>query len=542
MASEEQASADRVAIPGSDREPVSGHPRVGEPEPDTEVEVTVYLRPVAPLDWVDQEAARPPDERRTLSRQELAEEHGANQDDADAVKAFAAEYGLEVAEVDLARRSVRLRGKLDAVARAFGAQSLGSFEHPTAGVYRGRQGPLTVPAPLAGVITGVFGIDARPQASPHLRIHAHATQPTSYTPVQVAQAYDFPSSVTGSGETVAIIELGGGFSETDLSTYFTGLGLTVPSVTAVGVDGGTNSPGTDQNADGEVMLDIEVVGAVANGASIVVYFAPNTDQGFIDAVSTAVNDTTHQPSVVSISWGGSEDSWTQQARTQMEQTFTDAAALGVTVTVATGDNGSTDGQTDGKQHVDFPASAPHALACGGTSLQVQNGAITSETVWNDGSGGGAGGGGVSIEFPLPSYQSAAGVPPNVDTAQTGRGVPDVAGDADPETGYTILVGGAQETIGGTSAVAPLWAGLTALINQALGNPVGFLQPQLYAAATDTAFHDITQGSNGAYQAGPGWDACTGLGSPNGAALLEALGGSAQSPAATPAPVPTTARS
>ena len=272
------------------------------------------------------------------------------------------------------------------------------------------------------------------------------------------------------------------------------------------------------------MLDIEVIGAVAPGASIVVYFSNNTDQGFLDAVSTAVHDSAHNPSVVSISWGGPEDSWTQQARAQMEQILTEAAALGVTVTVAAGDSGSTDGVNDGKQHVDFPASAPHALACGGTSLRLQGTAITSEVVWNDGAAGGAGGGGVSIEFALPSYQDDAKVPDNVNTGQPGRGVPDVCGDADPDTGYTIEVDGASQTIGGTSAVAPLWAGLTALVNEALGKPVGFFQPQLYAPAARPAFHDITQGDNGAYEAGPGWDACTGLGSPNGALLLQALGG------------------
>jgi kumamolisin len=524
MATEDHGSADRVPIPGSEREPVPEHPRVGDPEPQSTVEITVYLRPAAPLDWIDEEAKRPPAERRILSREELARAHGARKEDIDAVRAFAAEYGLEVVDADPARRSVVLRGPLEAVTRAFGAEVVGTFEHPTKGVYRGRKGPLTVPASLAGVITGVFGIDERPQARAHVRFHAAPAQATSYTPVQVAQAYGFPSGVTGAGQTVAIIELGGGFNQADLTTYFSGLGLPAPTVTAVGVDGGSNSPGTDQNADGEVMLDIEVIAAVATGAKLVVYFSNTSDQGFLDAVSTAVHDTTNKPAIVSISWGGPEDSWTQQARNQMEQTFTEAAALGVTVTAASGDSGSTDGVTDGKQHVDFPASAPHVLACGGTSLQVQSGAVTSETVWNGGAGGGAGGGGVSIEFPVPSYQAAAHVPANVDTGKPGRGVPDVSGDADPATGYIIRVDGAEQTIGGTSAVAPLWAGLTALINQGLGKPAGFLQPQLYAPATQSAFRDITQGNNGAYQAGAGYDTCTGLGSPNGAALLKALGG------------------
>ncbi len=519
-------SSQRVEVPGSERELDPHHQRLGEVDGEEQIEVSVYVRPSASLDWIDQEARRPPAERKTISRDELASNYGASDDDIAAVRSLANDYGLEVTAVDRGRRVVSLRGTVSVVAQAFGARDLGMFEHPTAGPYRARQGPLTVPREIGDVITGVFGIDDRPQAAPQLRFHADQAAATSYTPRQVAAAYSFPTGVTGAGETVAIIELGGGFTQADLDSYFAGLGLAAPSVTAVGVDGASNSPGVDQNADGEVMLDIEVLCAVAPGVKIVVYFSNSADQGFLDAVSTAVHDTTNHPSVVSISWGGPEDSWSQQGRNQMEQILTEAAAVGVTVTVASGDNGSTDGVTDGKQHVDFPASAPHALACGGTSLQISNGQITSETVWNDGAGGGAGGGGISIEFAVPSYQAAIQMPDNVDTGRPGRGVPDVAGDADPATGYSIRVDGAQQTAGGTSAVAPLWAGLTALLNQALGRSVGFLQPQVYAAAARDGFHDITQGNNGDYQAGPAWDPCTGLGSPNGTVLLQALGGTA----------------
>ena len=515
--------AERVEIPGSARKADPQHERVGEVDRDKPIEVTVYLRRSGSLDWVDQEARRVPSERRTMTRDELADATGASDDDIAAVRSFGREYGLEVTSVEKGRRAVSLRGTVQSVAEAFGAQGLQLFEHPTEGKYRGRSGPLTVPSELGDVITGVFGIDERPQARAHLRRSAAAAA-QSYTPPEVAAAYSFPSSVNGSGQTAAILELGGGFSQTDLDTYFRGVGLTPPSVTAVSVDGGTNSPGTDTDADGEVMLDIEVLGSVAPGAKIVVYFAPNTDQGFIDALSTAVHDATNKPSVVSISWGGPEDSWTQQARTQMEQILTEGAAAGVTVTVASGDSGSTDGVTDGKQHVDFPACAPHALGCGGTTLNIANGQIASEIVWNELPNHGAGGGGISIEFAVPSYQSGIKMPNNVDTGKPGRGVPDVAGDADPETGYSVLVDGSQQTIGGTSAVAPLWAGLIVLLNASLGKPVGFLQPQIYAASAASGFHDITQGNNVGYTAGPGWDACTGNGSPDGAALLTALGG------------------
>jgi kumamolisin len=271
------------------------------------------------------------------------------------------------------------------------------------------------------------------------------------------------------------------------------------------------------------MLDIEVSAAVAPGAKVVVYFAPNTDQGFIDAVSTAVHDTANNPSVISISWGGPESSWTAQAMSALDAACQSAAALGITITVAAGDNGSSD---DAKgNNVDFPASSPHVLACGGTKLIGSGSTITSEVVWNEqASGEGATGGGVSNVFPLPSWQANAKVPaPSVSGG--GRGVPDVSGDADPETGYQVRVDGKSMVIGGTSAVAPLWAGLIALNNQQNGKSAGFIQPQIYAAKASSAFNDIVSGNNGAFSARPGWDACTGLGSPIGVKLIALLGAS-----------------
>ncbi|MFZ0589040.1 MAG: S53 family peptidase, partial [Bryobacteraceae bacterium] len=236
----------------------------------------------------------------------------------------------------------------------------------------------------------------------------------------------------------------------------------------------------------------------------------------------AVHDTTRKPSILSISWGGPEDSWTEQSRNAMNSALQDAAALGVTVTVAAGDDGSTDGESDGQQHVDFPAASPYALSCGGTTLRASGNAISSETVWNElASNEGATGGGVSRYFPLPTYQQNVNVPKQPQTGFAGRGVPDVAGNADPTTGYNVRVDGQNTVIGGTSAVAPLWAGLIALINQKLGTPAGYLNPLIYKIG-ESAFNDITQGNNGYFQAAVGWDACTGLGSPNGTALLSAL--------------------
>jgi kumamolisin len=385
-------------------------------------------------------------------------------------------------------------------------------------------------------VTAVLGLDDRPQARAQYRYVPAAAVNTSYTPPQLGTVYSFPEGTDGSGQTIAIIELGGGYVQSDLDTYFSELGIPTPSVTAVGVDGGSNAPdGNPNGADGEVMLDIEVAGALAPGASIVVYFAPNTDAGFLDAVTTAAHaDPT--PAAISISWGQSEDQWTAQARTAFDEALQDAAALGVTTTAAAGDDGSSDRVGDGRPHVDFPASSPHALACGGTRLEADatTGAVHSETVWNNGRGGGATGGGVSAVFPLPAWQKGVGVPSGADGADAGgaangpggRGVPDVSAVADPQTGYRIRVDGQDTVIGGTSAVAPLWAALVARLTQSTGKPLGLAQPVLYdsvrAGQVADGFRDITVGDNGSYRATTGWDACTGLGVPDGAKLLSSL--------------------
>jgi kumamolisin len=535
---------DLVPLPGSERSELAGAASAPAPLDDSQViTVTVLLRRRAE---VPAELVEGP---QTISTSELGERYGADPADAQLVSEVLGSYGLTVTETHLASRRMMVRGTIASMQAAFGTTLTAvTSPHPDGSgdvQHRYRTGSLSVPARLSGVITAVLGLDDRPQARAQFRrgpsFGARSTQDQEdgqgavpaasggpLTAPQVASFYQFPAGTDGTGQTVAIIELGGGYTASDLSTYFSGLGLPVPSVTAVGVEGGSNSPG--QAADGEVELDIEVVGGVAPGAVQVVYFGTNTDQGFIDAISQAVH-ATPSPIAVSISWGQSEDQWSAQSRTAMDQAFADAAALGVTVTVAAGDNGSSDDPSEQTQvHCDFPASSPNALACGGTKLvgNTASFAITSEVVWNElASNEGAGGGGVSDVFPPPSYQANAGVPAPA-AGGSGRGVPDVAGNADPVTGYLVVVDGQRQPIGGTSAVAPLWAGLIARLAQATGKRFGLLQPMLYAGAAPGAaapgFNDIVQGNNGAYKAGPGWDACTGLGSPNGAALLDLLSG------------------
>ena len=423
-------------LSGSARVPAPEATSHGPVEPTTPIELTIVLR------------------RRADG------ELGADPDDLRVVTAALERVGLQVLRADAPSRRIRVSGPASLVSTVFGADLESVTSQAPDGrfvTHRQRTGELSVPAELGERVLAVLGIDDRPQARSQFRIANAADVSTSYTPVEVGDAYAFPPGTDGTGQAVAIIELGGGFAQDDLDSYFAGLGIASPTVTAVGVDGADNQPGSDpQGADGEVLLDIEVIGALAPAAAITVYFAPNTDAGFLDAVSEAVHaDPT--PAAISISWGQNEDDWTAQARTAMDSVFADAVQLGIVVTAAAGDNGSTDGATDGSEHCDFPASSPNVLGCGGTSLSTG-----SEAVWNNGDGNGATGGGISDVFERPPRQANAGVP------DSGRGVPDVAGNADPQTGYQVLVDGSSEVIGGTSAVAPLWAALVARLAQASG--------------------------------------------------------------------------
>lgn len=512
------SSSRRTVLPRSERKAPVGATDTGRTAPQQLLSVSVIVRRKSPLSLAELKG-------RILTREEFDAKYGARSSDFEKLRKFAAEYGLSVDEFSssLSRRTLVLRGTAQNLEKAFNVE-LHNYKDAQK-TFHCFTGSVSLPEEHAGVVEAVLGLDATPMAKPHFRFlnkkKKKKAENVTYSPPQVAALYSFPTGIDGTGQTIGLIELGGGYQQSDITTYFAGLNLTPPEVVSVSVDGGANAPSTPDSADGEVALDIEVAGGVAPGARIAVYFTTNTDQGFIDAITTAVHDTTNNPSVISISWGAPESSWTQSSLTALDDACQSAAALGVTIFVAAGDNGSSDGATG--NNVDFPASSPHVIGCGGTTLQSSSTKITSEVVWNDGSEGGATGGGVSTVFALPSWQANAGVPAPT-TSTGGRGVPDVAGDASPETGYNILVDGQQEIVGGTSAVAPLWAGLIALINQQRGTPVGFVNPTLYA--TPSAFHDITSGNNGAFKAGPGWDACTGLGSPNGTAIAAALAGTA----------------
>jgi kumamolisin len=539
-----------VSIPGSQKKPLKQAKEIAPAPSDERAEVTIRVRPKNAMPKAQDMLTASGGPLPQLTHKQYEERYGADDKDLASVRKFAEQHNLNVVRESAARRSVILAGTVADLNNAFGV-NLKTYAYP-GGTYRGRTGSVKIPANLASVVEGVFGLDNRPVAKRHGSApQAAVGAARAFTGAELAKIYNFPKGFDGTGQTIGIIELGGGYRPSDLDAYFSQLGIATPMVLPVSVDGGSNAPSSADSDDAEVVLDIQVAGAAAPGAKFVVYFAPNdaASNGFLDALSKAIQDTENMPSVISISWGGPEANPTTTFQKQFDKELQAAALLGITVCVASGDNGAADmgpKAWDGKAHVDFPSASPFALACGGTRLLTNaNDTITSESVWNqnkadvspqagrDGSFGSGGGGVSDGAFPRPAYQEQANVPNSVNPRRfKGRGVPDVTGDGDPDTGYNILVDGQPIQEGGTSAVAPLWAALIAVINQKLGGRVGFVNPQLYALAVGSgAFHDITTGNNRVsfqqfkdvgYDAGVGWDASSGLGSPDGTVLSNLL--------------------
>jgi kumamolisin len=496
------ARPSRVVIRGSEKLPDPRATLVAAADPGEPVSVTVRLRPDQPI----------PDGYSGESRDAFEQKHGARPADLAGVEAFAHHLGLAVDRANAAERTMTLTGTAAQMDAAFGVD----LAHYTSAdeSYRGRVGGISIPQSLADAVTSVTGLDDQTASVSH-RVTARATPATpGYTPLDVARAYDFPSG-DGTGEHVGVISLGGRYDDAVQAAYQKSLGVAHVPFSVVNVDGGAERPG-DPGPTGENMLDAEMIGALVPNADKTMYIAPNTDRGFLDAISTALHDG-HHNNAISISWGGPEMRFTPQAVRAFNELFKEARAMGVSVFSAAGDNGATDGVGDGQLHVDFPSSSPNVIANGGTKLTTKaDGSIAKETVWNElRHKQGATGGGISDINPKPPAQ--AHLP------MSGRGVPDIAGDADPTTGFRMLVPLGDnkmglELVGGTSAVAPLYAALAARIEQQLGHPIGDLQKAIYAAPTD-AFHDVTTGNNGGYAAQPGWDAATGRGSVDGNALL-----------------------
>lgn len=504
-----------VTFPASSRSAPEGAASLGGVDANERVDVSVYLKPREAL------APAPPGGDHSRLKAELADRRAyQHRGDIALVQQFAAANGLTVTAIEPARRRVALSGRAAQIETAFRTRLYDYRD----GTHRFHvpAGPLSLPADLAEVIESLLGLDTRPIAHPHF-VPLAGPAP-GYLPNEVGRLYGFPSNADGSGQCIAIIEMAGGFRPSDIAAAYAAMGLGEPRVVAVSVDGAINAPLADTAADTEVALDIEVAGGNAPGALIAVYFAPNTEAGFIDAISAAATDTIRDPSVLSISWGAPELAWSVQAIASMNSALGDAAAAGLSVFAAAGDALATDGIDDGSAHVDFPASSPWAIGCGGTAVTTTAEKITAEIVWNDGAGGT--GGGISNLFPVPAFQKAVPLPPSVNGGKSGRGVPDVAADAAPASGYRIVVFGLTSVVGGTSAVAPLWSGLIARINHERGRSSGFFLPFLYQHRN--LLRQILSGNNRpagsriGYEAGATWNACTGLGVPNGAALAATL--------------------
>jgi kumamolisin len=551
-----------VALPGSRRRLLVGSRLMGHCNPNERVELTLKLRRKAPLPPVTGRPAVP------MSRQEAAAKFGATDNDIAKVRAVMQQSGVEVLSEDPASRSVQVAGTIKVLEEVFQVK-LFEYSHAT-GNYRGRTGMVHVPSELDGIITAVYGLDNRQVIHRRRRVRpagrsfpltAAATAPRGFIPAKLAEVYDFPAG-DAKGEVIGILEFGGGFLTHDLDIYCKTVGVPTPTVKPVSVD---RSPtNTDDDAAGEVMLDIEVIAGACPGATQVVYFGSTKfdEKAWIDTLGKAIHDQDNNPYILSISWGSSEDSdvWQEGTIAHVNDAFQEAAMMGITICVAAGDDGSADetddgtspGELDGTAHVDFPSSSPFVLAVGGTDLRLSDGGST-ETTWKDGNGrrfippsgtgsGGSTGGGVSSMFPRPTFQSGITIKSVNPGAIVGRVVPDVAAHAESDgrsTGYFWVLDGHGGPNGGTSAAAPLWAALIARINAVLqeekgsGKRVGYLTPVLYQTGADgkpigaSACKDIVSGDNisaaiGGYRAGPGYDAVTGWGSPIGSKLLDAL--------------------
>ena len=533
-------------LEGSEIRPDHGRELLGPADAADTLKVTIIVRrrpdgPAVPDHAYY--AATPPSQRRRLPEAEFVQKYGAAEDDLAAVTRFAEAQGLEVLDRNAARRSIVVSGTVAQFNEAF-RTTLNNYQHQVSRspggtdrrteTFRGYDGFINVPEDLADVIVGVFGLDNR-------RITKRAGDPPGtglLTVDEVRTLYDFPTNLAA-GQTIAIFSERG-YLPSDISSNFSG---SPPAVIDVPVDA-PNLGIPDQ----ETTQDICIAGAAAPGAEIAVYFTTYDQPGWVDLITRVVHPSPGDPvcSVLSSSFyvSNGDDAATLLAEmipsswiTAVTQAFEDAAIQGVTVCMPSGDFGSGATVGDGLAHVIYPASDPWVLAVGGTTIGDVSGTAFDEYVWNDSFFFGgittqtATGGGVSALFPPPSYQSDAGVPVSVNDGHPGRGVPDVAGNASVNSGYPLILGGSPSPfpMNGTSSSTPLWAGLIAVINAALDENVGFVNPVLYALGS-SVFRDIvaepgaTDNSLGApgYPVVPGWDACTGWGSPKGTSLLAGL--------------------
>jgi kumamolisin len=485
-----------------------------------------------------------PDERTRLDWNQFDEIYSVAPADLKTVKKFETRFRMRLVEEDSVLGYHVVRGRVRDFEKALKIKIV-YFEHDQRR-YRSYLGSVQLPAEMAPIVTSVLGLDNRSITVPHVR---YASEPTGkeVEPAHVAHRYKYPKDREGFGQTIAIIELGGGFYPADVRRQFKEHYKTrPPKISVVSIHNHRNRPARradvhqylnafaslatgnqstvssalksmtgDPDLDDQIRwtieasLDVQLAGALAPGADLKVYFAPNMGHGKFHALASALRDP--KVSVVSCSWGARENFTSDDFVHGFEDLLTKAALLGVSICCSSGD----DFLSPHDLHVFYPASSPLVLSCGGTHLKRRS----AEQVWNEevtASDRVASTGGASRLFSAPSWQGKATLRA---TGKNGRGVPDVAAKADIKDGYSITVAGRLIPMGGTSAAAPAWAALIARLNERSEARLGYFTPFLYTNAFRSALTDITTGTNGAFKARVGWDACTGLGSPVGAALL-----------------------
>jgi subtilase family serine protease len=474
-----------------------------------------------------QQDPRSPLYHHYLRPQQFAALFGPTQTTVNQVTTWLYSEGLQVGSVASNHLLINASGSIATIQRAFSV-NIDDYALNGRTVYAPTSEP-SVPTDLASVIHGVSGLDNVAHYHPLNRLIPADGPGGGYTPTQLRTAYNMKSlisSADGTGQTIAIFELDG-YKASDVKAYLSNYSLGSAKYSNVLVDGATNSAGSGAI---EVELDMEVVSAIAPGATQEIYIGPNTNSGVNDTYNQIVADDIAP--VTSISWGECEaDSGTSELST-LDTIFKQGAAQGQSFFSAAGDAGAYDCGTS-RLGVDSPADDPYVVGVGGTSLQVtSSNSYSSETVWSDPTDtsnpqGIGGGGGYSTYFSKPSYQTGTGVSSN-----TKRHVPDVSADADPNTGYSVYcsvtaagcsTGSAAWTeIGGTSAAAPLWAAVVTDTNAYLAglgiSTLGNVNAELYSlfntSQTYTAYHDITSGNNLYYSAGTGYDVASGIGTPN----------------------------
>jgi kumamolisin len=537
------ASKAHVLLPGSKRGKDTDATRVGDVDPNENVVVTIGLAgPKLPSadEYVGQ----------TLTPAELAQKFGAKQADADKVAKSLAKFGLKVEDVALETRSMTVSGTARAMEAAF-KPGLAMMRSARDGEYRGRQGAIQIPAELKGVVTGVFGLDQRRMArrkSDATASASHASTLSPLAPADLEQRYNFPPG-DSEGQSIAIAEFGGGYFADDVTVYCNKFQRSVPNVQAVAIDAPAYTlqqtlalpPQQRREVLGdsvEVMMDVEIICGLCPKASISVYFSSFDQRGWVDLLNRVI---TAKPVALSCSWGLAEDdpSWSANAVAAIDDRLNAARLLGITTCVSSGDDGSGDQIDDGRAHIDFPSSSPNALGVGGTMLTKSGSTIGEVTWWESpgerAGGGGATGGGVSTVFSRPAWQNVKVKSLNAGSID-GRVAPDIAALSGPPL-YDLIFVGKDAPNGGTSASAPLWAALIARINAKLpaAKQQRFLTPLLYQNGGSgqpvgkSSSRDITSGNNASnpdpgkgYKAGPGFDAVTGWGVPDGVKLLNSL--------------------